>query len=69
MITLTCERCGQTYTPSRGHDCPKGASTPPIPWKDRKAQYHRDYAREYMQKKRAEEKEARLAPPFPEKAA
>lgn len=56
MITLACEKCGQNYAPARGHDCPEGASRPPIPWKDRKADYHRRYMADYMHKKRAEAK-------------
>lgn len=56
MIMLVCESCGETYPVARGHHCPNGGHKPPIPWKDREAQYRRDYARNDMRKRRAEAK-------------
>ena len=56
MIKEICPTCGLSYAPAKGHQCPKGDDKPKIPWKDRKAAYLSKYQREYMRKKRSNEK-------------
>ena len=62
MISVTCERCGQSYPGGAGHQCPSPEASNDNPGGrsryDEKV-WRRGYMREYMARKREKERAKR----------